>query len=68
MLSSSSSVRRWKAIRVFGKAGCGEPEGKGTSGARRSWRVAIFFARALLRRVRGAMVLCVLPVGDVNDP
>lgn len=55
MLSSSSSVSRWKAIKVFGKAGCGGPEGRGTRGASRSWRVAIFFARRLLRRVSGAM-------------
>lgn len=41
---------------VFGKDGCGGPEGRGTTGARRSWRVAIFFTRTLLRRVRGAMV------------
>lgn len=68
MLSSSSSVSRWKAIKVLGKAGCGGPDGSGTRGARRSWRVAIFFARALLRRVRGAMTLqqCVLSVFSVS--
>lgn len=56
MLSSSSSVSRWKAMRVLGKAGCGGPEGKGTRGARRSWRVLILRAKALLQRVVGAMV------------
>ena len=57
MLSSSSSVSRWNPMSVCGKAGCGGPEGSGTSGARRSWRVAIFFASTLLRRVSGAMVM-----------
>jgi len=56
MLSSSSSVRRWKARRVLGKDGCGGPEGRGTRGASSSWRVAIFLLRAwLLGRVRGAI-------------
>lgn len=56
MLSSSSSVRRWKDRRVRGKEACGAPDGKGTRGARDSCRVAIFFARVLLRRVEGAIV------------
>jgi hypothetical protein len=56
MLSSSSSVRRWKASSVLGNAGCGGPVGRGTRGASLSWRVAIFFVRAaLLGRVRGAI-------------
>ena len=57
---------------VLGNAGCGGPDGRGTRGARRSWRVAIFFARTLLRRVSGAMAcgcdvgvhLCGLRVGS----
>ena len=56
MLSSSSSVSRWKAISVRGKAGCGGPEGSGTRGARRSWSVAVFFSRASLPRVEGAIL------------
>jgi hypothetical protein len=56
MLSSSSSVRRWKAKSVLGKEGCGGPVGRGTRGASSSWRVAILFVRAaLLGRVRGAI-------------
>ena len=66
MLSSSSSVRRWKARRVLGKAGWGGPEGRGTRGASSSWRVAIFLVRAaLLGRVRGAILGLVL-VGCVG--
>lgn len=58
MLSSSSSLRRWKASRVLGKAGWGGPEGRGTRGASSSWRVAIFWVRAaLLGRVRGGHLL-----------
>ena len=58
MLSSSSSVRRWKASRVSGKEGCGGPSGRGTRGASSSWRVAIFLLRrALLGRVKGAIFL-----------
>lgn len=55
MLSSSSSVSRWYAMSVFGKAGCGGPLGRGTSGARGSLRVAIFCWSEAFERVEGAM-------------
>lgn len=42
-------------MRVWGKAGWGGPEGRGTRGARRSWRVAIFEASFEFLRVEGAM-------------
>ena len=37
--------------------------GRGTRGARCSWRVEIFFIRLLLRRVRGAIVVSTVLVG-----
>lgn len=53
-------------MRVFGKLGCGGPEGRGTSGARRSWSVAIFSASLELRRVRGAILIDAFPAACVG--